>query len=174
MSLQHAEEWRPIPRGADAAIDLSSFYEVSSLGNIRTADGKPRIASMNDSGYLVVTLSAYGWNKSFKVHRLVAAAFIPNPSNKPEINHLSGDKADNRVVNLEWATAEENIEHSVAMGLPPSGAGHSAAILTPMAVRAIREKRAAGVKRQALADEYGVSIDTIKAVITRRIWKHIA
>ena len=43
-----------------------------------------------------------------------------------------------------------------------------------MAVRAIREKRAAGVKRQALADEYGVSIDTIKAVITRRIWKHIA
>lgn len=168
------EEWRPVPPSIDSVIDLSGFYEVSNLGNVRTADGKPRSASLNDSGYLVVTLSAHGWTKSFKVHRLVAAAFILNPSNKPEINHLSGDKADNRVANLEWATAEENIEHSVAMGLSPSGVSHPAAILTPMAVRAIREKRAAGIKRQTLADEYGVSIDTIKAVITRRIWKHVA
>lgn len=168
------EEWRQIPAATDATINLESLYEVSSLGNVRSVQGKQRTPSTNDSGYLVVTLSAYGWTKSFKVHRLVAAAFIPNPSNKPEINHLSGDKADNRVENLEWATAEENIEHSIAMGLPPSGTAHPAAILTPMAVRAIREKRSAGVKRQALADEYGVSIDTIKAVITRRIWKNVA
>lgn len=174
MTTEHIEEWHPIPAVADPAIDIGKFYEVSSLGNVRSIEGKQRTPSMNDRGYLVVTLSAFGWNKAFRVHRLVAAAFISNPLGKPEINHLSGDKTDNRVTNLEWATSEENIEHAVAMGLVPSGAGHASSILTPAAVRDIREQRAAGVKRKVLAEQYGVSIDTIKAVLTRRIWKNVA
>jgi len=173
MTTKQTEEWRPIPSTFDPSIDLSLGYEVSNLGNVRRINGKAITPCLNDRGYLVVGLGAGVWRKSFKVHRLIAAAFVPNPDKKPDINHLNGKKTCNHAENLEWTTPGENAAHAAATGLLCPGESKRGSILKPDAVRAIREKRASGVNRQSLADEYGVSINTIKAVITRRLWKKV-
>lgn len=67
--------------------------------------------------YLVTRVSINGWCKNFPVHRLVAMAFIPNPENKPFVNHLDGNKQHNGVDNLEWVTQSENVAHAWHTGL---------------------------------------------------------
>lgn len=68
-------------------------------------------------GYLQVLLYEEGKPHPKKVHRLVAEAFIPNLDNKPQVNHINGDKTDNRVKNLEWCTNSENQLHAYKNGL---------------------------------------------------------
>lgn len=67
--------------------------------------------TINTSGYLQVGLYKDSRIKSHRIHRLVAQAFIPNPENKPQINHINEDKLDNRIENLEWCTSEYNINY---------------------------------------------------------------
>lgn len=89
-------------------------YEVSSLGNIRNKHTK-KILSLFDKnrmGYFRVCLYKDHKKKRFLVHRLVAEAFISNPNNKPQVNHKDGNKQNNRLENLEWATNSENQLHS--------------------------------------------------------------
>lgn len=104
------EQWKEIK-------DYSN-YEVSNLGRVRNAITK-RIRKPNSSYglYYVVNLrNEYGF-KLLKIHRLVAQAFIPNYDNKREVNHIDGDKHNNCVNNLEWATRKENAIHSIKNGL---------------------------------------------------------
>lgn len=68
-------------------------------------------------GYLRVELSKDGVAQYFLVHRLIAQTFHPNPENKRTVNHINGDKADNRACNLEWATYSENCKHAYRIGL---------------------------------------------------------
>jgi len=68
-------------------------------------------------GYLKITLHHNKVRKSFKVHRLVAMAFIPNPENKPEVNHIDGRKCNNFWTNLEWVTPKENMKHAKDAGI---------------------------------------------------------
>lgn len=107
------------------------YYEVSNLGNVRTIPRtymhpkkgirhiKQHIVNkrVDKNGYILTSLSKDGNSKTFKVHRLVANAFIPNPENKEQVNHKFGIKADNRSHQLEWSTNLENSIHARQIGL---------------------------------------------------------
>lgn len=90
------------------------LYQVSNLGRVKRLKGKYMKSDKLlkqvtlDSGYIAVGLCKHNKAKNFRVHRLVAEAFIPNPEEKPQVNHINEDKTNNMVSNLEWMTAKEN------------------------------------------------------------------
>lgn len=110
------EEWKPI----------SGFpYEVSNLENVRRIETfrsiKPDlIRNRNGNLYAKVRLTRFGIQHKRFVHRLVAQAFIPNPENRPEVNHWDENTLNNIVSNLEWSTRRENEMHKVFMRLTRS------------------------------------------------------
>ena len=110
------EQWKPIK-------GYEGLYEVSNLGRVKSIprNGTKKVERIlkqyfDRYGYLYVALSKTT-KKKHKVHRLVTQTFIPNPKNKPQVNHINGDKTDNRVENLEWCTGSENQSHSINNGL---------------------------------------------------------
>lgn len=120
------EEWMPV-KGYEKRYDVSSFGRVRHSFNtpfkkyagvikfqrkkVRVVKGKLR------GGYCHVKFPENGVDNSKYVHRLVADAFIPNPQNKPFVNHLKGIKHDNRFWELEWSTGKENSQHAYEIGL---------------------------------------------------------
>jgi hypothetical protein len=95
------------------------LYQISNLGNVRSLNWKKSGERRNlwlkphNKGYLQVELSKCGVKKCFVVHRLVAGAFIPNPDNLPQVNHIDEIKTNNAADNLEWCTRSYNVRYSL-------------------------------------------------------------
>ena len=109
------EIWKPV-KGFEN-YEVSNLGQVKSLNYNRTKEAKILRLCKNKDGYLCVHLHKNGKGYAKKVHRLVTAAFIPNPEGKTEVNHIDGNKTNNRVENLEWATHSENMHHAWETGL---------------------------------------------------------
>lgn len=182
--IQMNELWKPV-KGFEGEYEVSNFGRVKSLDTIqRRSNGrvmcdfkikgkilKPFRTGKGDGYY---TVSIHG--KFYKVHRLVATAFVPNPCNLPQVNHIDGDKTNNSVNNLEWVTNLENMQHAVRKGLRPLGGKVPNAKFTNEQVQEIRKEyepniRGKGIK--ALAKKYGVAYSTIKNILYGRKWKYV-
>ena len=119
-------------------------YFVSNLGNLLGRSGKPVKQQVNEKGYYVYAMYPNGRKggcKCVKIHKLVAKAFIPNPENKPQVNHIDGNKLNNNVENLEWCTNQENVIHAYKTGLAKArkGADNPNSKLTKEDAKWIRE-----------------------------------
>lgn len=152
-------------------------YEVSNFGEVRSwHKGQPKLLStppVKEGSYHAAHLHKGGKNVSVLVHRLVAAAFIPNPDKKPQVNHINGIKSDNRAENLEWCTQSENNLHAFSSGLraPACGEDNAIAKLTPEQVDYIRQNYKPYVNGGAkLGRKFGVSASTIKSIIQNKSW----
>jgi hypothetical protein len=101
------ETWKSVP-------NYEGLYMVSDKGRVKSLSFGGRILKpwLHNAGYICVTLSDAGVRVKHLVHRLVASAFIPNPKSLPYINHINGDKTDNRVENLEWCSGAYNAWHN--------------------------------------------------------------
>lgn len=118
------EEWADI-KGYEEAYQISNLGRVKSLtrevkfsdGRTRTFQSKIIPQRLSGKGYLMVSLWKHHEGKRFLVHRLVAEAFIPNPSNLPQVNHKDENKVNNTVSNLEWCTSQYNNLYSHKVGV---------------------------------------------------------
>ena len=167
------EIWRDI-EGYEGMYQVSNFGRVRSLRATHPHVLKLRLES---DGYLTASLYKKGV-KYPVVHRLVAKAFIPNPENKCTVNHIDGDKTNNRVENLEWATHKENLEHALVTGLRPpiEGAYNHFAKLNEDEVRYIRSHYKKNCKEygaQALARKFNISRESVVRIVNRQTYRNV-
>lgn len=176
------EEWKNV-KGFEGLYQVSNLGRVKALakewysGNRNSLRKKEEILlkpCSNTRGYLAVTLSKNSKHKMFRVNRLIAQHFLPNPENKPEVNHINGIKTDNRVENLEFCTRSNNMKHAFNTGLKISvkGEKHGQSKLTDAQILEIRALKGKLFQRE-IAEIYGVSKTLISNVHSRKTWKHI-
>lgn len=163
---------------------LNSFpdYSVSSCGNVRRNAGSPKCASNRvlkqssyHNGYRRVSICSQGKARYCLVHRLIAEAFIPNPHSKPQVNHRDGDRTNNRVENLEWATNAENNQHAfkVLGRSVVRGSANGKAKLSEKTVYKIKKRIKEGARNKELIAEFGVTNCDASLIRHERIWKHV-
>lgn len=155
-------------------------YSVTKEGKVFTHGRRKRFLKphTNKLGYNTVSLWSSQTNRNTRtVHRLIAKTFIPNPDNKPFVNHIDGNKTNNSVSNLEWVTPIENSQHASRAGLLDGrckGENNGSSKLTKFDVRCIRHLRKQGVPVRELLSMYDISESNIYLIIDRTIWKHVA
>jgi len=166
------EEWKSIN-------NYEGLYEISTLGRAKTLNYNKtkeiRILKqgLGSKGYLTICLYRLGTKFTRTVHSLVAKTFIPNPDNKPDVNHKKGIKTDNRFFMLEWNTESENSQHSYDNFFSVAAKGESyKSKLTEKEVLEIRNIKKPFLQKD-IAIQYGVDRVTISDIIRRKSWKHI-
>jgi len=178
--MSESEIWKPV-------VGYEGFYEISNLGRLKSlrcwAHGKicylksPKIIKTfinPTTGYECFVFGEWGRFKTmrFNIHRLVAMSFIPNPYNLPEIDHVDGNKLNNRVDNLEWVTRETNIQRAFKLGLIPIQRGeecHNAKLNNELVLMIFNSKT--GPRK--LSRELGLSYSSVNGIKNGSSWNHI-
>lgn len=160
-SVKTKEELLTISNG----VKIKGYdYYVNKDGYVFNKRGKKLTNVEVGNGYMAVDLCENGIKKRMLVHRIVAEAFIPNPENKPEVNHINGVKSDDRLENLEWVTKSENQKHKFdVLGHSLAGDKNTQSKLTWEQVEEIRS--ATNIQQKELATRYNVSVTTISEIL---------
>lgn len=165
-------EWRQI------IIDgIKTNYEVSNIGQVRNMKTKRILSQYTDKdGYKHASIIVAGRQYHPGVHRFVALAFIPNPENKPQVNHKNGIKEINVVDNLEWSTNSENVRHAFKTGLKYSvlGSDNILSHYTDDQIEDVCMYLEAGISNKSISEKTGVDRKYITDIKKGRRWRHIS
>ncbi len=178
MKSENEEVFRPIAGYEDLYL-ISCSGRVQSLprwvvcnGVMALRDGRILKGSSHPDRYRIVGLWRDGVRWTSYIHRLVAQAFLSNPDGKPQVNHIDGDKANNRMENLEWVTDLENKRHAMETGLTIKGEDHGNSKLTEEEVLYIRSNPD-GLTQRELATKLEVSQSVICNIQLGKTWGHV-
>ena len=169
------EEWKTV-----YINDEPTRYQISNYGDLKIDGASVKTYSSNKHdetrSYRMIFLYHNGNSYFRTIHRLVAIAFIPNPENKPQVNHIDGNKSNNHEDNLEWVTQQENMAHAVATGLlNNSGMNNPNNVYTDYQIHTVCKMLED--KKNSLTDieeKTGVSKDVIFHIRVNDLWKHIS
>lgn len=168
------EAWKCIP-------GYENLYQVSNQGRVRRLGGTPQCRKTRvlkpgkaNSGYLRVALCKKGRSSTGMIHQLVMLSFIGEQGDR-HVNHLNGDKTDNRLKNLEYCTPKENSQHASSIGLLPirRGEKNGRAKLRDKDVRELLYLYKSGLSRGELQERFCVSKTTVQGIVTKKTWRHL-
>lgn len=174
-------DWRPIA-GFEGCYAVSSFGVIQSLpreevvkssrtgGHVRCRSGRIMKTRVGLNGREFVALRKGSNVRMSQVHRLVAEAFIPNPEDKPEVNHKDGNPLNNHVDNLEWCTRRENIQHAIENGLTLRGQKVGTSKLVESDVIVISLRLLSGETQTSIAKDFNVSNHAIHKIACGDNW----
>jgi len=176
------EVWKNID-GFEGYYQISNFGHVKSLArntpykkSIRPIKERILKQAIAATGYPTIALHKNASPNTCYIHRLLLAAFVPNPENKRCCNHIDGNKENNRLENLEWSTHSENEKHAYDTGLKvcatPLGERHGNAVLTEKKVIEIHSLKGK-MSISKLSERFRVSKTTIKLIRNGKAWSHL-
>ena len=173
------ELWKPV-------VGYEGVYEVSSKGRVRSVDrvlidrngreknfrGQIIATHLNKYGYPICTLWRCGKGKTSTIHRLVAISFLENENDKPQVNHIDGNKENNSIDNLEWVTNSENDIHAFEIGLRTTRRGVDCNFtkLTDEIVLSIRDMKKKGATQRHIAQTFNISEGNVSQIVNRKRW----
>ena len=175
------EEWKDIE-------GYEGYYQISSHGRVRSVNRYVRHPSGKQAqkrgrifrnGWknksLIAGLTKEGKSRGFLIYRLVAKAFIPNPDNKPEVNHIDGNRMNNHISNLEWSTRSENEKHAYDTGLYISRKGneHPMSKLSETDINRMKNLLSEGKSKKDISKVFNVSYSHVCKIFKGTTWKHL-
>ena len=150
------------------AIDGFENYIIREDGLVTNTDTGHSTFGSNSGRYTLICLRKGGKQYRKYAHRLLAEAFMPNPDGKRTVNHINGDKSDNRLENLEWATHSENQKHAYKEGLKVPARG--AAKITEGCAQMIKDLINAGMAQKLVAMLVGLDPSSVSKIANGRQW----
>lgn len=170
------EKWLPCP-------GFENSYEVSNYGKVRSIDryisgrsglvkGQLIHSDLNQKGYPQLRLYKNNTKYVRNQHRLLTLAFIPNPNNLPQVNHIDGDKLNNHISNLEWISNSDNMSHAYKLGLRSSiGENNSNCKITDNQVTHIKLIYNTGKSSKYISEELDIKLHIVRQIISGKSWK---
>ena len=160
--------------------DFEGRFMITDFGRLFSINGrckgiKELHPAIGEGRYYATNLRIHPRNRTVRIHQLVGEHFVDNPDNKPQLNHIDGNKLNNHYLNLEWVTSKENIQHAVRTGLMNfKGENHHNSKYTEKQVIHVHVLRKKGLSHQSISNITGIGRRYIGDLLNGTTWPHIS